>query len=85
MRNNFFFIRDRRLERKKSDPPVPLLKQLFLKIVILQQKRRYQSDPIRSGIRSDAESDSESDPDFVNGQYQKAFESAMSASLKQIT
>lgn len=38
-----------------------------------------RSDPIRSGIRSD--------PDFVNGQYQKAFQSAMSPSFagKQIT
>ena len=44
-------------------------------------------DPIRSDPESDPESDSESNPDFVNGQYEKAFESAMSASFvgKQIT
>ena len=42
-----------RLARKKSDPPVSLLKQLFLKIIILHQKRRYQSDPIQSDPESD--------------------------------
>ena len=44
MRNNFF-IRDTSGSKKKSYPPVLLLKQLFLKIIILHQKRRYQSDP----------------------------------------
>ena len=45
-----FIIRDRRLERKKINPPVSFLKQLFLKIITLHQRRRYQSDPIRNPI-----------------------------------
>ena len=39
----------------------------FLKKIILHQKRRYQSDPIRNPIRSGVRSDPESDPGFVNG------------------
>ena len=42
--------------KKKSDPPVSLLKRLFLKTIIPHQKQRYQFDPIRSGIQSDPES-----------------------------
>ena len=44
-------------KEKKSDPPVSLLKQVFLKIIILHQKWRYQSDLIQSGVWSDPESD----------------------------
>ena len=42
-----------------SEPPVSLLKTAFLKILLLYQKRKYQSDPIRSAVRSD--------PRFVDG------------------
>ena len=42
------------LKRKKSDPAMSFLKQLFLKVIIVHQKRRCQFDP-------------ESDPGFVNG------------------
>ena len=34
-----------------------LLKAAFLKIILLHQKRKYQSDPILSGVRSDPQSD----------------------------
>ena len=40
-----FSLETRAARKKKSYPPVLLLKQLFLKIIILHQKRRYQSDP----------------------------------------
>ena len=54
----FVYQRHRRLERKKSDPPVPLLKQRFLKIIILHQTNiPVRSDPIRSAVRSDPEFD----------------------------
>ena len=39
-----------------SEPPVSLLKTAFLKIILLHQKRKYQSDPIRSPIRSPVQS-----------------------------
>ena len=42
----------RRFERKKSDPSVSLLKQLFLKIIILHQKGRCRSDPESDPIRN---------------------------------
>ena len=35
-----------------SEPPVSLLKTAFLKIILLHQKRKYQSDPIPSPVRS---------------------------------
>ena len=40
-----------------SEPPVSLLKTAFLKIIPLQQKQKYQSDPIQSRVRSDPQSD----------------------------
>ena len=44
------------------DPPVSMLKQPFLKIIILYQKRRlHQSNPIKS--------DPESYLDIVNGRF----------------
>ena len=33
-----------------SEPPVSLLKTAFLKIILLHQKRKYQSDPIWSPL-----------------------------------
>ena len=47
-----FIIRDTGGSKEKYNPPVSLLKQFFLKIIILHHKQRYQSNPIRSEIRS---------------------------------
>ena len=65
----FLLLETQAARKKKSNPPVSLLKQLFLKIIILHQKRRpVRSDPIRSDpIRSDPVFDPESKPGFVNG------------------
>ena len=38
--------------KEKYNPPVSLLKQFFLKIIVLHHMQRYQSNPIRSGVRS---------------------------------
>ena len=54
----FSLLETQAARKKKSDPPVSLLKQLFLKIIIPYQKQRHQSDP---------ESDPESNLGFVNG------------------
>ena len=69
MKNNFSYQRHRRLERKKSDPPVSLLKQLFLKNNKSADTNPIRSDPESHPIRSEIWSDPESDSSFVNGRF----------------
>ena len=80
MRNNFFLLETQAARKKKIRSAYAIVKTAF-------SQNSNSTTKAKILVRSDPESDSESDPDFVNGQYQKAFESAMSASFagKQIT
>ena len=94
MRNNFCLSETQAARKKKIRSACAIVETAFSQnnnSAPNEHTSPIRSDPIRSpsrsGIRSDPESDPESDPDFVNGHYQKAFQSAMSACFadKQIT